>query len=467
MVKTLTAVAISLLGPPLAAAPVAYTLRFDPDAHRLDARVCVEAAAAERRFAAVDDRAAAAVHAATRSSGATLERRGDALVARDWAAGECLDYRVDLAAIEQRGRGRVDGALLLSPRAWLWRPLDRARDPQATVQVELPEGWGLTVPWEPLDARPPRRRFRLGRTWPDWPTLVAIGRFAEADLPAAGGSIRFAAPGVVEAAARAGLQQYVSDVAADVGATFPRLFAPAPQIVAIPASRGGRDAIPFGQTHRGGGTAVLLYVDAGRPLADYHRSWTLTHELVHLVHPYLGDGGRWIGEGVATYYQNVVRARRGRYSAGRAWEELVAGFERGRRQESNLSLTETSEQLDRTRHYMRAYWSGSALMLRADVALRTRAQAPASLDLALNRFVDCCLAQRFRRPAGEFLALLDREVGGDVFASLHREHATRSAFPDVAAALATLGIEQREGRIVRLSADPRAVELRTAIMGSD
>ena len=453
------------------AAPVEYSLRIDPGTAIADARVCVATPARWRRFEADHERATDVLLEARRSGGGELTRRDGALVAPDWQAGECLEYRADVGRVadaRREGLGwRASQLLLLSPHAWLWRPRDLARDPRATVQFELPEGWSLSVPWAPLDAAPPRRRFRVGDTWPYWPALVAIGRFAESDVDAPGGAIRLALPGVDAAPARTTLTRFIDEAAADVGATFPRLFAQRPQVVAIPAARGGRDAIPFGQTHRGGGTAVLLYVDPARPLADFHASWTLTHELVHLVHPYLGDGGRWIAEGVATYYQNVVRARRGRYTPRRAWEELVAGFERGRRQASDLTLTETSERLDRTRPYMRAYWAGTALMLRGDVALRTRAGDPASLDAALNRFVDCCRDQRFRRSAAEFLALLDREVGGDTFTTLHARHANAAAFPDVDAALAALGIEWRDGTITRMSGDPRAVALRTAIMGSD
>jgi hypothetical protein len=65
--------------------------------------------------------------------------------------------------------------------------------------------------------------------------------------------------------------------------------------------------VHFGQSIRGQGNALELLVDPTRPAAEFADDWTAVHELSHLMHPYLGDRGTWLAEGLATYYQNVLR----------------------------------------------------------------------------------------------------------------------------------------------------------------
>ena len=116
---------------------------------------------------------------------------------------------------------------------------------------------------------------------------------------------------------------------------------------------------------------------------------------------------------------------------------------------------------------MRLYWSGTALMMLGDIALRTRSGSPASLNLALSRYLACCRARDVRRSPRQFLAALDREVGGDTLERLYRDYADDSAFPDVAAAWQALGISVREDGTLRYDDAPSAVALRNAIMAGD
>ena len=451
----------------LAAAPagatVHYTARLDESGLALAVEACVDTAAAERRFDAPHPAAPRFLADPRRSGGGALERDEGTLVARDWRAGECLGYRVDLAAIareNRRGLGYAfDGDLVAAPRAWLWRPRGLERDPDATIAFELPEGWSVSVPWRSLDERIPRRRFALGTRPASWPALVAFGRFPERDLSHGAGAIRYVALG---AARRAPLDRYVEETAADVARVLPHAYALRPQLALVPVGAQS-DPVPFGQSYRGGGDAVLLYVDPTRALADYHGNWTLAHELVHFAHPYLGDEGRWISEGLATYFQNVVRARAGRITARRAWEELDAGFGRGLENRSTRTLRETSRVMGEERLYMRGYWSGTALALAADLAWRTRREDPTSLEAVMDRYARCCRAARRRWSAEAYLDALDAQAGGaPVLGPLFRTHADRAAFPSIEESYATLGIARDRGT---LRYDPAQRTLRRAIMG--
>ena len=119
---------------------------------------------------------------------------------------------------------------------------------------------------------------------------------------------------------------------------------------------------------RGGGVAAEFFVDQTRPLNELRFDWTATHELSHMLLPYVSSRDRWLSEGLASYYQNVLRARDGRLTEQQAWQKLHAGFERGRKATHGGSLAEASRA--GWSATMRVYWGGAAMMLKADSQLR-------------------------------------------------------------------------------------------------
>ena len=103
----------------------------------------------------------------------------------------------------------------------------------------------------------------------------------------------------------------------------------------------------------------------------------------------------------------------------------------------------------------------------ADVALRTRADNPSSLDQALNAYLACCRMHEDEAEPAAFMATLDRQVGGEVFATLYRKLAGQSEFPDLEAAYRTLGLRHASPKVQIDDSDPEAVALRHAIMRPD
>lgn len=226
--------------------------------------------------------------------------------------------------------------------------------------------------------------------------------------------------------------------------------------------RDSRDSspVPWGQTRRRREVGVLLYV---RRDADYEAlrgDWTAVHELSHLYHPYLGDRGRWLAEGLASYYQNVLRARAGMIDADDAWERLDAGFRRGQAATSGVRL----EAMARGRGgIMRVYWAGAAYWLEADLALRR--ERGTSLDAVLDEYARCCLDGNAALAPDAFIAALDRIAGGELLTTLYRRHAALREFPALDSAYRQLGIE-RSGNGLRFAGTREAVRLRKAIMGT-
>ncbi|WP_460760115.1 hypothetical protein [Lysobacter fragariae] len=254
------------------------------------------------------------------------------------------------------------------------------------------------------------------------------------------------------------LQRWLAEAAQAELAAFGRYPLPRATVRIEEIRSRDRSPVPWGQTLRRDDVAVLLFVRRGATLAELRADWTAVHELAHLFHPYLGDDGRWLSEGLASYYQNVLRARVGLFDEARAWQQLDAGFGRGRAEDSALPLAELSRS---RRGTMRVYWAGAAYWLEADLALRREGS---SLDAVLDRYARCCLRGTGEVAPEDFIGQLDTVAGSDLFTRLFRRYAASREFPALDAAYAELGIE-RDADTLHFSTRRDAVQLRRAVMG--
>lgn len=227
--------------------------------------------------------------------------------------------------------------------------------------------------------------------------------------------------------------------------------------------RRGRDAspVPWGQTRRDDGVSVLLFVREDATYQELRDDWTAVHELSHLMHPYLGNDGRWLAEGLASYYQNVSRARAGLLDGDEAWRRLEAGFQRGRRVGEGARMDRIGRDRGTT---MRVYWAGAAFWLDADLALRR--ERATDLDRVLAAYARCCLDGEARVDPAEFIAALDRAGGNGVLMPLYRRYAAMQGFPSQQAAYRALGLQagEADGGALRFSDQAAALQLRRAIM---
>jgi hypothetical protein len=271
-------------------------------------------------------------------------------------------------------------------------------------------------------------------------------------------SLRIEVLGPVDGARRDELQRWLEEAADAALAAYGRFPLPEATVRVEQSPSKARSPVPWGQTLRRDGVAVLLYVREDASLDELRADWTAVHELSHLFHPYLGNDGRWLSEGLASYYQNVLRARIGLLDEDEAWRLLDAGFGRGRNEDSGLPLSELGR---RHRGTMRVYWAGAAYWLEADLALRREGS---SLDTVLAQYASCCLRGTGEVAPERFAAQLDAIAGNDVFMRLFRRYADSTAFPSLDSAYAALGIEPGADG-VRFSARPEAVRLRHAMMG--
>ncbi|GAA5068293.1 hypothetical protein [Lysobacter panacisoli] len=280
----------------------------------------------------------------------------------------------------------------------------------------------------------------------------------ERTLSAGGNTLEVTVVDVDDPARRAELQGWLAEVAAATLTAYGRYPLAQARVRIMQIDSDDDSPVPWGQTRRRGDAAVLLYVRRDASLSELRADWTAIHELSHLFHPYLGDDGRWLAEGLASYYQNVLRARAGLVAQDEAWRLLEAGFARGRRESSGTPLVELSR---RHRGTMRVYWAGAAFWLEADIALRRDHRS--SLDQVLSRYSTCCLRGVGEVPPQEFLASLDELSRSRVFSELYRRYADSRAFPPLEHAYRALAIEEdADGKLD--FRDGRAAALRRSIM---
>jgi predicted metalloprotease with PDZ domain len=177
----------------------------------------------------------------------------------------------------------------------------------------------------------------------------------------------------------------------------------------------------------------------------------------------MGRSGRWLAEGIASYYQNISRARAGHMSQKEAWQKLHAGFGRGRKDSGSQTLRQANRNLGKQGGYMRVYWTGAAIALLADVDLRRQSGGRQSLDLVLDEFAACHLPSEKMWKVEEFLATLDQIGKTDVFTRLYDRYVDNPRFPDLDNAYAYLGLSSSRKGKLRLGDGASGVTVRNAM----
>lgn len=407
-----------------------YVVRSDAALTRLTIEVCFEGELPPALIPGVASAGAALIDARDADGAALAAPRGRIDLA-GVAPESCLTYRIDLdvALGASRLAGRFGDDVLISAGPWLFRP-PRVPAGGATLRFELPDGLRAAVPW-PLE----RGVHRLLPSAFRRPSFLALGRFTPTTLTRGGAAITSVRLGGGWALDEAGVARWLTRAADGVSTVQGRFPVDRLLVVLVPSSGAGVD---FGMVRRGGGHSVAFLVGRSATADDLEQSWVSWHELSHLHLPPMRQRDAWLYEGLATYYQEVLRARAGVQTPSEAWAELLDGFRRGARSRgSGGPLAREAEAMRRTGAFQRVYWAGTAFALHADVALRTRGS---SLDQAIARGARTWRAEDRVWTSAELAALWDRALEGRVLRPMSDRWAARVAFPETARLLERLGV---------------------------
>jgi len=361
-----------------------------------------------------------------------------------------VSWGVDLKAMCRVGDGsrRVGRDLLTRSGDWMLRPSAATEPLRAALSVGLPPGVQVLSPWAPAASVPAgaSAAFDLdSATW-DFQGHVAFGRFEVREVPVPGTTVRIAVLDGEHRATQAGIEAWIATAARAVSLPFGRFPAARLPVIVLP-SPGRGDAVPFGSTFYGGGPHSILYLSNTARDEDLPGEWVAVHEMLHTTMPSVSRDDAWFSEGFVTYVQEVVRTRAGFQPVLEGWQQIEEGFDRGRSVGGKASLADESRTMGRTHAYWRVYWAGAAIALELDVALRRESGGRLSLDDVLRAYDRRRLGSPKEMSAAEAVRIADGVAGRPVLAGLAARHLQSSAFPDVRASQAWLGIVVREGRV--------------------
>ena len=440
-----------------------YTVRVDPNLERVEVRA--QFAVPIRNIAARSRNAGQFLRDAQLCNGDKITNRGRRLSIPDPGI-RCLEYSVNLqeaARAERRNRSLRPDNIIVSPAVWMWRPLLRFDD-EIEVRFELPEEIQVSVPWERMNDSVDT--YRLLASPQSGTALSVFGRFDAHEIIAGGTRVRVDIVRTEFPTDINAIIAWVQDTANNIVRAYDRFPNPAARIVVLPTGRSRGDSpVRFGRVVRDGGETIELMIDPTQPMQAFYENWTATHEFSHLMLPYLQSEQRWVSEGFAQFYQNILLARAGRYTERYAWQKLFDGLERGRQSVPNLSPNDAAARDERNSR-MKIYWSGAALALLADVELRHRSDGEQTLDSVLGKFQECCLPSQRTWTGVELFTRFDSFLDTPVFMNLYRQHADAAGFPDVWPLLHDLGVI-RENNVVRLSDSAEWAHIRRSMTGRD
>lgn len=172
-------------------------------------------------------------------------------------------------------------------------------------------------------------------------------------------------------------------------------------------------------------------------LAD---DWTMTHEMLHLAFPNMGDKHLWMNEGLSVYLEPICRARIGIVSPRRYWRELVEGLENGQPDAGDQGL-------DNTHTWGRTYWGGTMFWFLADVRIRKETNNDHSVDDAVRTILGDGGDGSKPWPMQRVLDVGDQATGTHVLADLYSELATHPVHVDFNPWWKWLGVEYENGDV--------------------
>ena len=375
-------------------------------------------------------------------------------------ADEVFRYRYDLN-IARYGHGdpdrvsRAGESYVFNEGAVLLSPSPMPEDAEVEIAFELPEGVSVSPPWKRLPGAPWRfsstaRQHAAG-------SYIALGKLRALDeVTAPGGVFTIALVDLPHRAPDAVLRAWVARAAEAVAAFHQTVPEGRVHVILVPVAHATEPDV-FGTTLCRATPSVVMFLGAEADPDSFATDWMATHELFHVGNPRTSKRLRWLNEGSATYYQEVLRGRASMASPEKVWGSLYDGFNRFCAPDPNASLRDVSEGRKR-RAYMQLYWSGACLFFRADVAIREHSQGKRSLDDVLRELRLRGLAKPISE--AEVLETLDREAGAPV-ASSHLD--TKAPIP-LGALFKRLGIEPTGKDTVRLHDEAKGAWIRKAIL---
>jgi len=387
---------------------------------------------------AIFDRSVA-IAGAARTPFATIESRPD------WAA-ECHREGCRIAYSVDFGKGIVgdrrggwgfeekQGIVLAPLVRWLVRPEDRGA--RGRLRVDFAGGKHLEMVSGVMDGR--TNSIDTDLVVMDGPHVV-LGDFTHKTIDLPGARIDVAIGTGARGVRDDDLLHWIREGAQDVAALLGRF--PLARLQVIVAS-GGPYAVGSAVTMGMGGASIFVVVGERTRKADLLRDWVMTHEMLHVAFPNMGFRQRWMEEGLSTYLEPLLRARRSRHEPRLVWAEFVRAMPQGLPKEGDQGL-------DRTFTWGRRYWGGAMFWLHVDLEIRKRTDGLKSLDDVLRAITARGGNVALRWDLAQLFAVSENATGTTVLREIYDDWSGRAVSPDLDALWTSLGVRPEKSDRIR------------------
>jgi hypothetical protein len=400
---------------------------------------------------------------AVEGSEGSLARSGTGWIAPACLVRCTLRYTVDLDALASACRRidcsrRVGDAIVGTASIWMLRP-----EPMGDAVIRVVLRGGDPARFATGLRRDPRGGFVLRSGELAEASYTAFGSFRRAQVDVPGARLDVALLGAPLDMGDAATLEWIRGGASCVARLFGR-FPTDAAVFVVPVH--GADEVVFGRVMSlAGPSVVLLFGDAAR--AERARNdWVVVHELFHLGCPSFGGEGHWLEEGLATYYEPILRERAGWITARELWSHFAREMPRGLRRNGDPASLERRDDIDST------YWGGALFALVADVKIRVTTRGQRSLDdvvrAALAREGDASHTARL----ADFLRIGDEATGTRALSEVNDAWAVRGENVDLDVLWRQLGVDAKkspregEGELVELEEGAPLAAVRAAISAS-
>jgi predicted metalloprotease with PDZ domain len=353
-----------------------------------------------------------------------------------WSVPACqtrctVRYTVDLAAIAAAcGRKdctrRVGDAVIGTADTWMLRP-EPMGDARVHVRV-AGENQARFATGLRADAAGGyvMQAWDLGEA-----SYGAFGSFRRAALALPGAQLQIVFLGQPVAIGDDGALEWIRKAATCESRFFGRFPVDATVFV-VPVQ--DAEGVVFGRVMSLAGASVVLLFGTATKAADQRDDWVVAHELFHLGTPSFVGEGHWLEEGLATYYEPILRERCGWTSEGTLWAHFGAEMERGLRSAGDPPSLEDRDDIDAT------YWGGALFAFVADVRIRETTKNARSLDDVMRAVLARAGDATHTARVADFVRIGDEVTGTDILSRLYESWAVRGENVDLAALWRSLGV---------------------------
>lgn len=223
-------------------------------------------------------------------------------------------------------------------------------------------------------------------------------------------------------------------------------------VVLIPSPRGG---VPFGRVLSLGGAVVTVLVGQQATPQDLYDDWVLAHEFLHLGSPLMRDTGAWLNEGIATFYEPVLRTRAGWKSEDEVWREWISQMPRGMPAITGIGLENAGRG--------GIYWGGAVFALMAEIESLQASEGKFGFSDCLRTVLADGADVTVKWPTMRLLDRCDALLGKKVVAALAKQHIEKGSAMDLDRLWRRLGVSM-EGDTVRYDDSAELAWLRPLII---